>query len=321
MPISRITSSPRVRRSVTTTALVLAATLLTACSSDPPPRARPAAPPAPPAPGPAAAHARGPRVLDAAPQRVVTLEPVETDTAAAHGAAPGGAAARSGEAGEPAYLGEEAQAIEVVGTVPEPGGTKPGDPSAEPTPGTEPRHADLYAQLASVAPTVFMATQTDPWQENVLLVGRALGREADAQALLDAYDARCAQLQEDYDVSGTAQLLRPRDGIVSAYGPRSFAGSTLECVGFTTPEQEWGEDISVDLSPERVAEAAADLELVTAAAPADASAVPAEIPLNAASFPDVRVVDQSSWISGVGPLGGQAVLDDVERFLQDRAGS
>ena len=60
---------------------------------------------------------------------------------------------------------------------------------------------------------------------------------------------------------------------------------------------------------------------VLAADPADPAAVPAEIPLNAASFPDVRVVDQSYWISGVGPLGGQAVLDDVEQFLQDRAGS
>ncbi len=321
MPISRTTSSPRVRRSVTTTALVLAATLLAACSSDPEPAATGAPVPDDTAAGYAVEHARGTVELEAAPQRVVTLEPVETDTAVALGVVPVGAAVLSVEAGVPAYLGEEAQAIEVVGTVPEPNLEAIAALEPDLILGTESRHSDLYDQLASVAPTVFMATQTDPWQENVLLVGRALGREADAQALLDAYDARCAQLQEDYGVSGTAQLLRPRDGIVSAYGPRSFAGSTLECVGFTTPEQEWGEDISVDLSPERVTEVAADLVLVSAADPDDASAVPAEIPLNAASFPDVRVVDQSSWISGVGPLGGQAVLDDVERFLQDRAGS
>jgi iron complex transport system substrate-binding protein len=309
-----------VRRGALAGALVLASALLAACSSGP------AAPTATAtvdatAAGYAVEHARGTAELAAAPQRVVTLEPVETDTAVALGVVPVGAAVLSVEAGVPAYLGADAQAIEVVGTVPEPSLEAIAALEPDLILGTDSRHADLYDQLAGIAPTVFMATQTDPWQENVLLVGRALGREADAQALLDDYDERCAQLQADYDVTGTAQLLRPRDGIVSAYGPRSFAGSTLECVGFSTPEQDWGEDISVDLSPERVTEAAADLVLVSAADPADASAVPAEIPLNASSFPDVRVVDQSYWISGVGPLGGQAVLDDVEQFLQDRAGS
>ncbi|WP_426310042.1 ABC transporter substrate-binding protein [Cellulosimicrobium sp. E-16] len=321
MPISRTTSSSlRARRGALAGALVLASALLAACSSGPVEPA-PTATVDATAAGYAVEHARGTAELASAPQRVVTLEPVETDTAVALGVVPVGAAVLSVEAGVPAYLGEDAQAIEVVGTVPEPSLEAVAALEPDLILGTESRHADLYDQLAGIAPTVFMATQTDPWQENVLLVGRALGRETDAQALLDAYDERCAQLQEDYDVSGTAQLLRPRDGIVSAYGPRSFAGSTLECVGFSTPEQDWGEDISVDLSPERVTEAAADLVLVSAADPADPAAVPAEIPLNAGSFPDVRVVDQSSWISGVGPLGGQAVLDDLEQFLQDRAGS
>ena len=321
MPISRTaSSSPRVRRGALAGALVLASALLAACSSGPAEPA-PTATEGATAAGYAVEHARGTAELASAPQRVVTLEPVETDTAVALGVVPVGAAVLSVEAGVPAYLGEDAQAIEVVGTVPEPSLEAVAALEPDLILGTESRHADLYDQLAGIAPTVFMATQTDPWQENVLLVGRALGRETDAQALLDAYDERCAQLQEDYDVSGTAQLLRPRDGIVSAYGPRSFAGSTLECVGFSTPEQDWGEDISVDLSPERVTEAAADLVLVSAADPADPAAVPAEIPLNAGAFPDVRVVDQSYWISGVGPLGGQAVLDDVEQFLQDRAAS
>lgn len=320
MPISRTSSSsPRVRGTLAG-ALVLASALLAACSSGPA-DSGPTATEDATAAGYAVEHARGTAELAAVPQRVVTLEPVETDTAVALGVVPVGAAVLSVEAGVPDYLGEEAQAIQVVGTVPEPSLEAIAALEPDLILGTESRHADLYDQLAGIAPTVFMATQTDPWQENVLLVGRALGRETDAQALLNAYDERCAQLQEDYDVTGTAQLLRPRDGIVSAYGPRSFAGSTLECVGFSTPEQDWGEDISVDLSPERVTEAAADLVLVSAADPADPAAVPAEIPLNAASFPDVRVVDQSYWISGVGPLGGQAVLDDVEQFLQDRAAS
>lgn len=320
MPTPRTSPS---RRGALAATVVLASALLTACSSSAPDAASTTTPAAEQVPeaGYAVEHARGTTELETAPLRVVTLEPVETDTAVALGVVPVGSAVLSVEAGVPAYLGAEAQGIELVGTVPEPSLEAVAALQPDLILGTESRHSDLYDQLAAIAPTVFMATQTDPWQENVLLVGRALGREDDAQGLLDAYDARCAQIREDYGVSGTAQLLRPRDGIVSAYGPSSFAGSTLECVGFTTPEQDWGTDISVDLSPERVTEAAADLVVVSAADPADPSAVPAEVTLNAASFPDVRVVDQSSWISGVGPLGGQAVLDDVETFLQDRAGS
>jgi iron complex transport system substrate-binding protein len=36
-------------------------------------------------------------------------------------------------------------------------------------------------------------------------------------------------------------------------------------------------------------------------------------------FPDVQAVDQSFWITGVGPLGGQVVLDDLDRLLSAQA--
>ncbi len=232
-----------------------------------------------------------------------------------------GAAVLSVEAGVPAYLGEEAQAIEVVGTVPEPNLEAIAALEPDLILGTESRHSDLYDQLASVAPTVFMATQTDPWQENVLLVGRALGREADAQALLDAYDARCAQLQEDHDVSGTAQLLRPRDGIVSAYGPRSFAGSTLRVRRVHDAGAGVGRGHLRRPVPGARDRGRRRPRARLGRRPRRRVRDPRGDPAQRRVVPDVRVVDQSYWISGVGPLGGQAVLDDVERFLQDRAGS
>jgi iron complex transport system substrate-binding protein len=262
-------------------------------------------------------HARGETEVPTAPTRVVVLEPVQLDTSVALGVIPVGAAVLSEATGIPAYLGEPAAGIEMVGTVAEPSLEKIAALKPDLILGTETRHSALYDQLSAVAPTVFMATQTDPWQDNVGLVARALGDEAAADELLAEYDERCHDIAAEYDTTGTtAQLIRPRDGVLTFYGPTSFAGSTLECAGLTIPERDWENSISVDVSPERVLEGQADIVLVTTTDVADESTVPESIRANAGAFPDLTLIDQSFWISGVGPLGGMTVLDDIERILQ-----
>ncbi|MEU9609760.1 iron-siderophore ABC transporter substrate-binding protein [Streptomyces sp. NPDC048057] len=261
-------------------------------------------------------HARGTAKVPHKPQRVVVLEPVQLDTAIALDVVPVGAALFNEKAGVPAYLGEKASGIASVGTVPEPNIEKIAALDPDLILGTESRHSALYQRLSSIAPTVFMATQTDPWTENVQLVARALGNEKGATALLGTYEKRCAEVAGTHQTKGkTAQLIRPRDGVLSLYGPTSFAGSTLECAGFTIPKQDWAKDISVDISPERVAQARADLVLVTAADVKAGDAVPESIRKNAKVFPKPHAVDQSFWIAGVGPRGGMAVLDDLDRIL------
>jgi iron complex transport system substrate-binding protein len=251
------------------------------------------------------------------PLRVVTLEPVELDTTVALGIVPVGTAVLSETAGVPTYLGTEAAGIATVGTVAEP--TIEDIAAAQPDLilGTETRHAQYYDQLSAIAPTVFIASQSDPWRDSVRFVGRVLGKEAKAEELLTAYDDRCAEIAEKHDTAGkTAQLIRPRSGELTLYGPSSFAGSTLECAGFTTPPRpEWADEISVDLSPELAAQAAADLIVVTADNPSDPAAIPSSITDNAATLPNPHAVDLSYWITGVGPMGGQTVLDDIDRIL------
>jgi iron complex transport system substrate-binding protein len=251
------------------------------------------------------------------PLRVVTLEPVELDTTVALGIVPVGTAVLSETAGVPTYLGTEAAGIATVGTVAEP--TIEDIAAAQPDLilGTETRHAQYYDQLSAIAPTVFIASQSDPWRDSVRFVGRVLGKEAKAEELLTAYDDRCAEIAEKHDTAGkTAQLIRPRSGELTLYGPSSFAGSTLECAGFATPPRpEWADEISVDLSPELAAQAAADLIVVTADNPSDPGAIPSSITDNAATLPNPHAVDLSYWITGVGPMGGQTVLDDIDRIL------
>ncbi|MBZ4486700.1 iron-siderophore ABC transporter substrate-binding protein [Microbacterium sp. cx-55] len=263
-------------------------------------------------------HARGTTAVPDDPQRVIVLEPLELDTAVAVGIVPVGAAVASNVAGTPAYL--DVDGVEAVGTVPEPDLEAIAALQPDLILGTEARHSELYDQLSSIAPTVFIATQADPWRDNAELIGEALNRQDEVSDLLSAVDERCASLADEYMVDGqTAQLIRPRDETtLSLYGPVSFAGSLLECVGFTIPEQDWADGLQADISPENVLSARADHVFITATDVDDDAEIPAAIAQNADAFPSVTLVDTSYWVSGVGPKGAQAVLDDIEAFLAAR---
>ncbi|RGE16833.1 ABC transporter substrate-binding protein [Leucobacter sp. wl10] len=306
---------PRYRRVLAlASALFVAALALTGCASQP---QQSGADQAAAASGTRTVkHARGTTEVPEDPQRVVTLEPVELDTAVALGVTPVGAAVASNVSGIPGYLGVDG--VAPVGTVPEPDLEAIAALKPDLILGTESRHSKLYDQLQAIAPTVFMETQADPWQENVRLIGKALGREDAAQNLLDEFNGRCEQIAGKFDVEGkTANLVRPRDETtLSLYGPTSFAGGALECVGLSIPEQNWEDGLMADISPENILTAQADYVFVATADVDDASTIPAAITQNGTAFPSVTPVDTSYWISGVGPGGGKLVLDDIEQFLE-----
>ncbi|SEQ37821.1 iron complex transport system substrate-binding protein [Devosia sp. YR412] len=261
-------------------------------------------------------HARGATEVPSQPQRVVVLEPVQLDTAIALGIVPVGSPTLNASTGIPKYLGEEAAGITVVGTFMELKLEAIAALLPDLIIGTETRHSAYYDQLSAIAPTVFMATQTDPWRDNLQFTANALGSTAGADQLLAAYDQRCEDIKQRYNVEGkTAQFIRPRDTVLSIYAPSSFAGSTLECVGFKIPDRDWDDAISSDISPELVLDATADYVFVAAADPSAADAIPASIRANEASFPKLFAADSAYWISGVGSVGGMAVLDDIEKAL------
>jgi len=228
------------------------------------------------------------------------------------GITPVGAAVAGNVTELPSYLG--VSDVAPVGTVPEPDLEAIAALKPDLILGTESRHSELYEQLSAIAPTVFIASQADPWRENATLIGEALGREDEVAGLLTGVDDECARLKSEYALDGqTVQLIRPRDETtLSLYGPVSFAGSLLECVGFTIPDREWEDGLQADLSPENIASATADHVFVTAADVDDRSAIPAAV---ASAFPDATLVDTSTWVSGVGPKGAEAVLGDIERYL------
>lgn len=263
-------------------------------------------------------HARGTAEIVSQTDKVVTLEPLELDTAVALGVTPLGAAVASNVAGIPDYLGVDG--VEPVGTVPEPDLEAIAALEPELILGTESRHSKLYDELNAIAPTVFIANHADSWKDNALLIGDALDRKQDTEALLAEVDQRCETIKDKYGIDGeTAQMIRPRDETtLSLYGPASFAGSLLECVGYTIPDQDWADGLQADLSPENAIDAKADAVFVTTEDVSDTSTVPQVIAGNSEAFPSVTPVDTSYWVSGVGPKGAHKVLDDIESYLDEQ---
>ncbi|EOA66215.1 hypothetical protein J433_00695 [Corynebacterium glutamicum MT] len=249
------------------------------------------------------------------PQRVVVLEPLELDTAIALGITPVGAAVANNVTGIPAYLGVDG--IEPVGIVSEPNIEAIAALEPDLILGTDSRHAEIYDRLESIAPTVFMTTHVDPWKDNVVFIGDALGKKQESEDLIQGFNDKCEEIKSEHDVEGkTVNMIRPRDEqTMSLYGPTSFAGSSLECAGLTIPDQEWKDGLQADIAPENFMLATADYVFVTATDVTDENELPEVIRENREQFPSLTLVDTSYWVSGVGPLGGSKVLEDIDAFL------
>ena len=270
------------------------------------------------------AHAAGTTEIAGTPERVVVLDTGELDAVLALGVTPVGAVRTDVSDELPGFVAEagaDPADIAPVGTI--------AEPDLEAIAALEPdlvlsnqvRHADLYDRLAQIAPTVFAEAIGESWQENLLLAGEALGREEQAQELLDGYAARAEEVGGLYgDPAATeVSVARFLDGtLVRLYGEGSFIGSVLADVGFARPEVQRTPETFVEVSPEEVTRADGDL-LFHGAYGAGGAAAAEQVTTGPLwrSIPAVAegravAVDDDRWFLGLGPLGAGLVLDDLE---------
>ncbi|MGY1642118.1 ABC transporter substrate-binding protein [Geodermatophilus sp. SYSU D00703] len=131
----------------------------------------------------------------------------------------------------------------------------------------------VYDQLSGIAPTL---AQTDeyadgatPWQEQTLLTGRALGREDEAQQLVDDVEGRFEQaIDENFAFAGSS-LAVDLTGVGSGHyllGTDDLRTQFFSDLGFTVP------DTSTDVSRERLDLLEADVLAVNGYDQADADA-------------------------------------------------
>lgn len=211
-------------------------------------------------------HVHGTTVIEERPERVVTVGLVEQDALLALGIVPVATTEWFGEHPGSVWPWAQDELEALGGEVPI--GLGSGELNAEAVAAADPDlivalYGDLsasdYEILSNIAPTIAHPSEYVeygiPWDELTITVGRAVGEEEEARALVAeveaAFDAASAAHPE-FD-GATAVVAAPWEGIW-LYGPQDPRGRFLTRLGFTLPddiEAMTGDRFGGSISPEQ----------------------------------------------------------------------
>lgn len=267
-------------------------------------------------------HAMGQTCIPAVAQRVVALDTGELDNALALGAPVVGAPI--GDVLQyQAYLEGHLDGISDTGTISEPNFEAILALHPDLIIGSKQRYEAIYEQLTAIAPTVFVESLRVPWQDNFRFHADALGKTAEAEELIAAYDAHVAEVQAalgDALDSTTISIIRFRPGQVRLYLKSSFIGYILQDVGLPRPPAQDQDVFSAEISIEQMQDADAEYIFVTGYDVEDSErATFLESPLwqtlGAVQNGHVVEVNDDYWIAGLGIQAANLVLDDLVTLL------
>jgi iron complex transport system substrate-binding protein len=267
-------------------------------------------------------HAMGMTCIPEAAQKVVVLDTGELDNALALGAPVVGAPLGDVRQYQ-AYLEDQLDGISDTGKISEPNFEAILALAPDLIIGSKQRYEAIYDQLSQIAPTVLTTSLRVPWQENFRIHASALGKEAEAEQLLAAYDAHVAEVRAvlgDALDSTTISIIRFRPGQVRLYLKNSFIGCILQDVGLPRPPAQDKDVFSAEISIEQMQDADADYIFVTGYDVEDSErAAFLESPLwqtlSAVQNNHVIDVDDDYWIAGLGVQAANLVLDDLAALL------
>ncbi|WP_424529405.1 iron-siderophore ABC transporter substrate-binding protein [Sphaerisporangium viridialbum] len=118
---------------------------------------------------------------------------------------------------------------------------------------------DQYETLSKIAPVVAQpkeyADYGVPWQRQTEIIGRSLGKEAEAKKLVEDVEARftAAKAEHPEFAGATAVMATPYEGIF-VYGPQDNRSRILSSLGFTLPsglDKAIGDEFGANISKER----------------------------------------------------------------------
>lgn len=270
-------------------------------------------------------HAMGSTQVPAEPERVVVLDSSFLDAALALDITPIGTTEAEVGAGMPDYLEDQVSDIDVVGLTDEPNIEAIAALRPDLILGAKVRHEALYDQLSEIAPTVFTESSGTNWKDGFSVTADALGATEEADRYLADYEQRADEIGEQVDADGThlsmVRFLLPDE--IRIYGPNTFSGTVLTDVGFDLGDHAWDEYSMAYLSAEQLGTADADVIFSSSYGGRDSQeflAAFAAVEQVWSSVPAVadgrqHWVDDDVWMLGIGPLGAQEILDDLEATL------
>ncbi|RBQ17366.1 iron siderophore-binding protein [Spongiactinospora rosea] len=308
---------------------------LSACGSSTPQAAQPASTttesPASPV-SPAASyprtvkHAMGETTIPAQPKRVVALDQSFVDAVLSlETEVVGFTTYRAIDEKLPDYLGG---ALQKYGTAAKAVGTLEA-PSLEQVIALKPdlivsakvRHEALYDKLSKIAPTVFSETTGAIWKDNLRLMGQALGKEDLADTKIKQYEDRAAAIgkaigeKNDGKLPTVSVVRFAGEPTVRLYVEKSYSGVVLKDVGFPRPaDQPTSDEIAVNISQENIAQLDADHIFVAVYPDPAVDEIKQKFegnPLWGRLKGEKHEVPDLTWMSAVGLLGADAMLDDL----------
>lgn len=267
-------------------------------------------------------HAMGESVIPVAPQRVVVLDTGELDNTLALGVKPVGAPV-SEALNYQEYLADQLDDIGDTGGISEPNLEAILALQPDLILGSKQRYEAIYEQLSQIAPTVLTESLRVPWQETFAVHADALGKQAEAESLLTAYDEHVAEVQAalgDQLGTTTVSIIRFRPGQVRLYLKSSFIGYILQDVGISRPSSQDVDSFSSEITLEQIADVDADYIFITGYATDDSDQEkflesPMWLLLGGVEAGHAIDVDDDTWISGLGIQAANHVLDDLVTYL------
>ncbi|MFJ8471494.1 ABC transporter substrate-binding protein [Kitasatospora sp. NPDC094011] len=273
-------------------------------------------------------HARGESTVPDRAGRVVALDTDALDSVVTLGLSPVGATTVDAGASFPAYLPAERLAgTKPVGTI--------GQPDLEAIAALRPdlilsnqvRDDKHYDQLSRIAPTVLSKTTGPAWKENARLHAEAMGRRSEADAADTAYRARLRDVVTALGGPAKAAATRVEMARFLAGAPTrlylddTFVGSLFKDLGLGRPANQDKSGFSLEISPEQVDQAAADVIFYSVygdPAKSDRSRITEGAlwkNLDAVRNGKVFPVDDNLWMLGIGYTGAGLILDQIRKDL------
>lgn len=191
--------------------------------------------------------------------------------------------------------------------------------------GNKKRHEQIYEPLSAIAPTVFVENITGQWRQNLAFYAGAVGRAAEGETLLQAYEARVAAIRTALGerIGEKVGLVRFISGQNYAYSNDSFSGSILRDIGFARPAAQDKPGLAEPISLERIPELDGDRILYFSYETGDGGATaeaetwmasPLWLNLAAAKAGHVHGVSDTVWATAGGLMAAHLALDDIENI-------
>jgi iron complex transport system substrate-binding protein len=268
-------------------------------------------------------HAMGETTLDAKPERVVVLDSGELDSVIRMGLNPVGSLEYDPDL-LPDYLVAGLTDATTVGTLAEPDLEAIAALKPDLILSSKLRHEELYANLSSIAPTVFGERTGVVWKQNFALHAQALGREVEADEAVREYEDRVRDLNGKLpDPRPTVSIVRVLDDNLRYYQRANYSGTILTDLGLPRPESQNVDDFALlEQSLETLGQSAgADFIFVSPrlGEQDDFAREMLDSPLwsslDAVKEGNVKVVLDDVWMAGIGYRAAQSILDDIETAL------